>query len=178
MNKAYLMGLIYGDGSVYFRHKYKDYTLEIEQKSKNFLKLVSRSIEKLYKKKGKISFHSGLWRLRVYSKKVYQEFIDVKKDPLKIFSKLTKKERFNFISGLIDAEGNVSEKRIRISNSHKQLLSEIRNFLESEGIKCGRIYPNTPKRKVWTLSIYGKNVRKLKKKVCLFHPKKRLHLGL
>ena len=169
--KAYLQGFIYGDGAVYSRKNVKDYTVDIEQKNKKFVHIIQNLFKLEYGKEGRITTHKGLWRLRIYSKQVFEEFAAIKRFPIKAFRNLSDSDKILFISGLIDAEGNISRRRLRISNSNKELLTEIKNFLEKMGINCGKVYPNTKERRVWILGIYGKELRKLTKLLKLYNKK-------
>jgi DNA gyrase subunit A len=133
--KGYLFGLFEGDGYKIHDKKSRHYTVEFYLNSVSDKRIISYLISLL----NKIGLNPNVYqdkrcdckRIRVYSKGLFYN----------IFKKIKlgdKNKEFNvgFISGLIDSEGYVHNKKsyIMIINTNKKILEEIKNFLESINI--------------------------------------------
>jgi hypothetical protein len=73
-------------------------------------------------------------RIMVYSKKLFQQFDEMMKNPTQFFLSLDENEKKEFIAGFLDAEGTVTD-RVVIYNSNKNLLESMKEFLAKFGIK-------------------------------------------
>src|SRR3989344_4238334 len=129
---SYIAGMLYGDGTK-FLGKNRAYAVTVDQHIKN------KGISDFLKKKLKESefnvhdydFKFGkthMRRIMVYSKKLFIEFEDMR----------------NFIGGLFDAEGTITD-RLVVYNMDLKLLKAIQKFLKQKKIlsyiyRFGKVY--------------------------------------
>ena len=155
---AYLLGAL-GDASITYRKKKGEYCIEYEQKNKKWLEqsIIPR-IEKLYKKVSVKQRKSGLYRVRLYSKRAYFDFIKYWKNPIAILS-FNREAQLTFVRGFFDAEGSVPKRhpktcyRIFILQKDRQVLQIISKILKSVGIITGNIEKN---KNIFSLPIRSK----------------------
>jgi len=161
------------------REKYGDYTIEIDQKNKEWLELLSQKLHKHFKKLPKIRKRKdGNYRLRLHSKAILEEVKDVVKFVHANIVEENTKAKVNFLRGIYDAEGSVHKERysIVLSNKKEHLIELSRKMLNELGIKTGKVYID--KNGVRNLPIYGReNLIVFKKLVGFYHPKKRERLN-
>ncbi|MFH1229120.1 MAG: LAGLIDADG family homing endonuclease [Candidatus Aenigmatarchaeota archaeon] len=128
MERGYLKGLFSGDGYCYHDIKSGHFAVEFflhsekDKKIQEYLIFILRKLELnpiIYKDK---RYHCN--RIRIYSKQFY-EFIN------KNVRMSNKEFKVGFISGIIDAEGNVSHKKshIIVVNTNKELLARAKAYL-------------------------------------------------
>ncbi len=133
--KGYLFGLFEGDGYKYHDKKSRHYHIEFylnSVKDKLIIEFIDRLLRKiglnpyLYKDK-----RYNCMKIRVYSKNLFKR---IKKN----ISIETRNQDFNlgYISGLIDSEGYVNNKKfyILVINTNRDILKKSKNFLESINI--------------------------------------------
>jgi hypothetical protein len=133
MERGYLKGLFSGDGYCYYDIKSRHFTVEFflhskrDKKIQDYIILILKKLKLnpiIYKDK---RYYCN--RIRIYSKQFY-EFINQN-------VRLSNKEfKVGFISGIIDAEGNVSHQKshIIVVNTSKELLSRTKMYLSNLGI--------------------------------------------
>ena len=125
---AYLLGALYGDGTSYKNKANQAYVVTIDQKKKDWLKgHVKPLVEKLGFRPTFYSFMTGdykKWRLTMYSKSLFETFRAMKKDVLLYVESLGRSEFLQFVAGLFDTEGSITD-RINIYNKNKELLDLI-----------------------------------------------------
>lgn len=132
----YLFGLLVGDGT---KHLGKNgrYMVWIDQHTRN-IKILEKA-KTLLENQGFNVFSyrvpGNKERILVYSKKLFQQFSDIMNDPTSFFESLSDEEKKEFISGLLDAEGTVTD-RVVIYNSNRKLLESIKSFLTKLRIVC------------------------------------------
>ena len=173
-NEGFIVGAS-EDGVLYYRNKKNAYILEIEQGNKEWLELIKDAFFITYDKNCKIDKKkSGYFRLSCYSKKVYNDLIEIKKD----FSRVLQKSgdyKIGFLQGVFDAEGSVHNERfsIRIYSNNSGLISVIRKLLRELSITTGKIYIDK-RTNVLMLPIYGRqNLQKFQELINFNHiPKK------
>lgn len=166
------------DGVLYYSPKKNAYILEIEQNNKEWLEIVRKAFVVAYNKNCRIDKKkSGYFRLSCYSKKIYNDILDVRKDFSGILQK-SNQFKIGFLQGVFDAEGSVHNKRfsIRIYSKKKILITLTKELLNQLGITTGKIH--TDKRtNVLMLPIYGKqNLEKFRQKINFNHAQKEYRL--
>ena len=174
---AFILGAM-EDGSLFARPKIGDFTIEIEQKNKKWLLKVAKYFEIAFNTKPKITRRKkkNVFRLRIYSKEVFQKLQKLKKSISKI-TKEGKDAQKYFLQAVFDAEGSVhnSKYRITLSNKNEKLLRVCKKLLQNMGIEAGKIWEY--KWGVKVLPILGKEQLKIfKKEVGFSHPDKKLKL--
>lgn len=171
MINPYLAGVMFGDGTCH-RGKNRAYAVWIDQHEKN--KDIIDEVEKRFQKaKYKIYRYSFLNKIRVltYSKELFRWFKELRSNPTSYFSKLSEKEKLDFVGGFFDAEGTYTD-RVVIYNGDKKLLEEIQKFfvklkMSAYIYKFGKIYG---------VQIYKKeNISELKKKIYSIKFKRTFH---
>ena len=174
-------GFVFGaaeDGTVYCKEKKCEYILEIEQLDKRWLLEVQKALEKGFGLKSSIRQRKTrkYYRLVVYSKDLYNELLEMRKDFGKILSAPLQFQK-GFVQGLFDAEGSVSKRRysLRAYNKKHKLLHVAKTVLERAGVKPA--YLLRDKRGIWVLHVYGtKNLRKFRQSFGFHHPEKQIIL--
>ena len=173
MNKelAFLMGAL-GDGSLPNRLYRSDYTIEFEQKNKEWLETISKIFRNYFGKTSKITkTKKGYYRLRVYSKKIYNQIKYHRSNLQQIKSKKLKKE---FIRGFLDAEATVHKNRyvIVVYNKNKNLIAFSKDALLQFKIKPSSNYLDKRSNTI-SYSIYGKDqLKKFRENIGFTHPNK------
>jgi len=160
-SKGFIVGAS-EDGVLYYSHKKSAYILEIEQNNKEWLETVKKAFLIAYNKNCKIDKKkSGYSRLSCYSKKVYNDLIEARKN-FSMVLKESKHYKIGFLQGVFDAEGSVHNKRlcIRIYSKNKELISTIQKLLEELNLTTGKIHVDK-RTNVLMLPLYGR--QKLKK---------------
>ena len=80
---AFILGAL-EDGCLFVRKDVQDYTIEIEQKYKKWLIRISDYFVICFDKKPKITkTKKGYFRLRIYSKEIFNELFRLRKNILK-----------------------------------------------------------------------------------------------
>ena len=141
----YLVGIIRGDGSV---SKRKDgaYPVWVDQAEKN-RKIIEEVKARFHHLGLKTFFYryyakqDRAWKYRalVYSKELYTHLKSVFRNIKAYINELSDEEAKQFIAGVLDAEGTVTD-RIVIYNKSVVLLRAIQNRLEKLGILNSHIY--------------------------------------
>ena len=143
---AYLVGMIYGDGSV---SKRKDgaYAVWVDQAQKNY-DIFSKGVLPRFKRLGPKVYSYRYYAKRdrtykhralVYSKQLYTELREIFRDIGGYLNQLSDDDSKRFIAGILDAEGTVTD-RIVIYNKNTKLLEAIQNKLSALGISDSHIY--------------------------------------
>ena len=142
----YLVGMIRGDGSI---SKRKDgaHAVWVDQAEKNQI-IFERGILPRFKRLGP-KVHSyryyakqdrtHKYRVLVYSKELYTELRNTFRDIGAYINQLSDEDVKQFIAGVMDAEGTVTD-RVVIYNKDEQLLESIQNRLNQLGIPDSHIY--------------------------------------
>ncbi len=176
-SKGFIIGAC-EDGVLYYSRKKNAYILEIEQDNKEWLETIQKAFLVAYNKYCKIDKKkSGYFRLSCYSKKVYKDLIEERKD----FSRILKKSKYykiGFLQGVFDAEGSVHNNRlcVRIYSKNKKLILTIQRLLEQLTITTGKIHVDK-RTNVLMLPIYGKqNLKKFHKLINFNHVPKEYRL--
>jgi len=153
MMKPYLVGLLFGDGTSYLA-KNKAYSVWIDQHERNS-KIAERAKLEFEGIGLKVHYYAYGNKVRalVYSKKTYLEFLKIRADPVKYFKKLGPRGKLEFISGLFDAEGTVTD-RLVLYNGHIGILQEIQSFIAEKINVTGHVYRYG---KICGLQIYKKD---------------------
>ena len=145
----YLAGILFGDGT---SHKGANgaYSVWIDQNDKEILQQnVVPQLESLGPKVHYYSYFAKAdnmrkWRALIHSKKIYLWFKKLKQNPGKYVEQLSNKELKEFVAGLFDAEGTITD-RLVFYNRNKELLGKIKERLDAIGIKSnlykfGKVY--------------------------------------
>ncbi len=167
------------DGIIYYRKSKNEYGLEIEQKNPEWLEVVQKALEKAYNKKSKIrKTKKGYYRLNVYSKDIYSELLEFRKNPETILHQ-PMEFQIGFLQGVFDAEGSVRKGRnhITVSLNRKDTIDVIQKLLSRIGIETGKHWQD--KNLVITIPIYGsENMKKFHSLLDFRHPDKSERLKL
>lgn len=146
---AYLLGVYYGDGSIYHNpKKTKGYIIELQVKDRDFIDIFSSKINSLLNKKPNIRlrvrkpdkrlgkyYQQTIWCARVCSKDLFYFLKDTKFSDIKF-----PEHRLEFIKGFVDSEGcvNITPKgyaQIRMYGTNIGLLKNLKKWLKTIGIK-------------------------------------------
>ena len=171
-NRAFLLAAVIGDGCLTSRPSIGDYTIEFDQDNLEWLQTIAEKFEIEFGKRPKLSkTKRGFFRLRLHSKKIFNEMTKMKKHFKKI--KNEKKEtKANFLRGIYDSEGSVQNRRLTLSNKNEELLILCKKLLKEFGIKTGKIWKM--KWGVKVLPIYGKEMLiRFRNNVNFLHPSKK-----
>ena len=150
------------DGVLYVSQKKNAYILEIEQDNKDWLEEVKEAFYFAYNKNCRIDLKkSGYFRLSCYSKKVYYDLLETRKNPSGIL-KESNDFKIGFLQGIFDAEGSVHNQRlsIRFYSKKQKLITLVMKLLKEIKITTGKAYVDK-RNNVIMLPIYGKNNLKL-----------------
>ena len=132
----YLTGLFVGDGTMYLGKNWK-YQVWIDQHDKN-IDILKKAVEILRKEGFNVCVYKvpgNKTRAYVCAKRLFIEFSEIRKNPVKYFLNLNEKEKKEFIAGFFDAEGTVTD-RLVIYNGNIELLQAIEKFLKELGLIC------------------------------------------
>ncbi len=145
----YIAGILFGDGT---SHKAANgaYSVWIDQVDKEILK--QNVVPQLETLGSKVHFYSYFakadnvqkWRALVHSKTIYLWFKKLKQNPSNYVEQLSNKEMKEFVAGLFDAEGTITD-RLVFYNKNKELLDMVKERLDALGIrsnlyKFGKVY--------------------------------------
>jgi len=148
--KAYLLGMIEGDGYLYY-DKWGHYKTNIYLNSKKDLDIVDYILSLLNKMKSNpyIMNKQGCFIIRVNSKQLYTY---LKNELNNISQQKNNDFILGFISGFIDSDGHVSYGDIVISNKNKKLIKIAENLCKKINIKTNlRNQNNLFERKVYNI---------------------------
>ena len=171
---AYFLGVLH-DAHIIYREKACQYGFEIEQKNKEYALYLSSLINELFNINTKLEVRKREWgtyyRIRVYSKKVYEKII--KYDFKECLAREPKRIKRFLIQGFFDAEGSVSINEVRMFNKDVELLEAVGAVLSKEfGIKCAKIVRTSGD--VMQLPIYAKQEKQnFLSQIGSSHPEKR-----
>jgi len=152
MMDPYLIGLLFGDGTSNYGKTNKAYSVWIDQNERN-LKIAKKAKQEFEQLGLNVHYYphsKNKIRAMVYSKEIYTEFQEVRKNPVKCFRSFNKKEKLKFISGFFDAEGTVTD-RIVLYNGNLDILGEIQKFIADKLNVIGHVYRYG---KVYGIQIY------------------------
>lgn len=139
---GYLAGFLYGDGTCYHNPANRSYSVWIDQiESNTYLLKYARGYLGRFSKVHEYQYKSpgGLkTRILVHNKNLFIQFKKLREEPIKFFNRLSKEEKINFISGLLDADGTITD-RIVIYASNENLLKRFEQFLKNYEV-VGNVY--------------------------------------
>ncbi len=162
MTKPYLLGALH-DGTV------RKLTYRIVQKDQEYIEFLVKEIKKL-------GFNAWMYKEGQTRNLYVAEF---SRNLLKDFIIESNQDKIDYIRGYFDAEGGVSRDpkvRYYLYFAQKNLkdLSQIKEWLEEFGIKCGLIH--NPSKKVdpnyWRFFISIKSYEKFAQEIGSWHPVK------
>jgi len=121
---SYVIGVLFGDGTLDDNQKNSDYQIVLAQKDLNFAKVFSEAVSKVIGKKE--SYKIGLWRKRYYRVRAYSKILlkFLKRRELKRFTRIINAYPTEFIKGFVDSEGSVT-----ISTNKAETKSGMREYL-------------------------------------------------
>ncbi len=177
---AYLVGAL-GDASMLHRADRGEYCVEFEQKNKAWLEeSIAPRVQRVFGKTVPVRKRkSGLYRLRIYSKKAFRRLVHAWNN----FSSMETCDacaKASFVRGFFDAEGSAPRRpagtcyRLAFYQKNVSRLKTISRVLSSLGIRAGRI---SNSREVGLLPVRSKlNVTLFMQVVGCEHPAKRAAL--
>jgi len=169
------------DGCLSSRKKKGEFSIEIEQKNREWLKIIAKNFEKSFGIKPRITVRKtkkNIYRLRVYSKDIFLKLQKMQKN-LEQIVEASEDVQKSFLRGVCDAEGSVDKNKYRIiiSNKNEKLLRLCKKLLQKFGIKTKKLWKY--KWGVKVLPILGKeNLQKFNEIIGFSHPNKRAKLLL
>ena len=172
---SFILGAL-EDGSLSSRPEIGDFTIEIEQKNKEWLEGLAEAFRISFQIEPKIKERkdkNGIFRLRIYSKEIFQKLQELKTKRDQITQE-NNDVKIAFLRGVFDAEGSVikNKNRITLSNKNEELLLLCKKLLLDFEIKTGQIW--NLKWGVKVLPINGReNIEKFNQKIGFSHPIKR-----
>jgi len=184
---AYLVGVL-RDGTVTQENygKFAEYCCAYYSKYKSFLEVLKRFIRNTFSLTSKIEKFSDVYGIRIRSLTLYLFFKYVFEAPQHqenwktptVIEHANKEIKWWYISGFFDAEGSCPRKvnrnkkllYVKFVQKNEEALEFIKNFLEREGIECGKIYWNQRK---WVMKISHKSIGKFVVNIRSFHPKRK-----
>lgn len=148
---GYVVGLFSGDGYLYHHKASRHFSVEFFLNSINDKDVQSYLLTLLKR----IGLNPGVRkdkrfncnRIRVYSKIFYQEILTNLHRPQD-----ERDFKLGFVSGMIDAEGNIDTKKrfIRLSNINKKLIQRVEEYLFELGINCRTNRSTSPRKRGWS----------------------------
>jgi len=172
----YLVGLIFGDSCFYKvirKGSYKQGRITFASKDKELTeKFACLSAKTLGKETPyKIWLQEGKFYISEFCSKQIVEFLS---EPLSELKKIIEISPINFLRGIFDAEGCISQKcqnkrlypRIFLTNSNSELINYVKNLLEKFGIKS-TIQGNTKAGKIKTICNKNTATRKTCYNLCI-----------
>ena len=162
ITEAYLCGVIHDATE-------RKYTYRLSQKNEDFIKFIAKLIRKMGR---------NAWTYREgKTRQVY--VVEFAKSILRGIRIETEEQKKDYIRGYFDAEGSVpktSNVEFYIYFAQKNLrdLKRVRRYLESLGIKCGKIH-NPSKRadpNYWRFYVSRRSHKDFATKVGSWHPEK------
>ena len=177
-NLAYIIGSL-EDGCLSHRPEKGEYVVEFEQKDLNWIKSLSKKFKLVFGVPGKIGKHRDYFRLRIYSKQIFNQLSELRERVLDEFEKIPLDAKKAFIRAFFDTEGTVnSSKRFQLSvySTNKKLICLTNNFLNEIKIPTGKL---SRSRHVLMLPIYGKtNLQKFQEQINFDHIPKKIKLKM
>jgi ribonucleotide reductase alpha subunit len=173
---AYLLGYMYGDGSIYKKisnetqnHIATEISLACDSKRPNIINKLKKIFKEQFGKNLNEKYNKGNWiNLRINSQYLYDFLIDnfiakEKSDKIKfpeLIKKSNKKVQMAFISGYFDADGSYAKKKksYRFHSINREFLTDVKLILQTYGI-LSKISKEDRSNKGWkdlyTLSVPG-----------------------
>ena len=132
---AYILGVMYGDGSLVFNPKTYGYILKLACKDEAFAKSFADALRRMgispyvwHSKK------SGIWEVRAINKKLWMLVKSAKDDEsLKLLRELIRDHEIEFVRGFYESEGK--SKVTAFVNTNRNLLEFVSQILEKHGFK-------------------------------------------
>jgi len=178
-DKAYILGVLCGDGSIYKSNKKKNYAIALLTIDLDFALRFKKSLEKTYSLKAKLEIRppsitkirekaykcKKAFRIRLQSKRIYEDIS--RYDPVGKFKEKnwrvpkeimnSKNEKITgmFLRGFLDSEATPREYCIEIASGNKKGLDDIKYLLSKLGVR--RFYFYQDWKKVWKLIVSGKD---------------------
>lgn len=153
---AYVLGICFGDGSVYVTrsgHDSNTYKVSLDARSKQFASEFKRALERLGFNAWLFRRNGGMWRTCACSKPFHNWFQSLSPNDLRRI--LAKKEMAReFVKGFYESEGSYffvrkGERALAMSNKKLWLIELVRESLEKLGFEL-HMYFNQGKE-LWTL---------------------------
>ena len=178
LEKAYVLGTLYGDGNIYCNNKLRTNQIALAATDKEFVDNFRNSLFKTYKIKPtkelrirKIKNRKKQYVTRLCSKEACKDFLkygltgtrnwrvpnNIKKNRLET--------KAQFIKGFFDSEGNVDKNRVSAFSTNKKGIEEIREILIDFGIRSKIV---TKKNKKPRVTSYRLGIQD-RKSVEIFH---------
>ncbi len=161
MSRAYIIGALHDATE-------REYTYRLSQKEREYVEFIANLVRKLgYKawtyKEGK-------------DRQLY--VVEFSKKALDGFEIKTDEDKRDYIRGYFDAEGSVpNDKKTRFyiyfCQNNKKDLEEVKGFLKSFGIVCGKTHrPSVIKPNFWRFYVRANSHKKFVEEIYSWHPRK------
>ena len=160
------------DGCLIKRENIGAYTIEFDQKNKEWLKKLNDCFGNVFKKTTNVKkTKRGYYRLSIHSKEIFDQLQKLMKNRMQLVENSSTACKASFLRGVFDAESSVHPNRfvIALSNKNTDLLKFCKELLEDFDIKTGSICRSN--RDVFEVCIFGReNLQKYKEKIGFSHP--------
>jgi len=142
--KAYIMGVLCGDGSLFKtyskRDKYYIYGISLNAKDKDFVECFQSKVKAVYNREPQVYKSAGQWYFILQSKQAYfdlRRYGTFKTEnwrvPLEIQHK-SDEIKISFLQGFFDSDGVVSDGFIGFVNTNLEGLKQVQQILLNFGI--------------------------------------------
>ena len=166
------------DGCLTKRESIGDYTIEFDQKNREWLEEVSKCFKVVFNKTSSIkTTKRGFFRLRIHSKEIFQKIENLLERREELIENSSLECKMKFLRGVFDSESSVHRKRfvIALSNKNTNLLKFCKNLLQGFNIKTGSICKSN--KDVFEFCIFGRdNLKKFRERVGFSHPDRKRKL--
>ena len=166
------------DGCLTKRESIGDFTIEFDQKNKEWLEELSKCFKVVFGKTSSIkTTKRGFFRLRIHSKEIFQKLENLMKRREELIENSSLECKAKFLRGVFDSESSVHRKRfvIALSNKNTNLLKFCKNLLEDFNIKTGSICKSN--KDVFEFCVFGRdNLEKFRQRVGFLHPDRKRKL--
>ena len=160
------------DGCLIKRENIGDYTIEFDQKNKEWLEILNECFGKVFKKTTHIKkTKRGYYRLSIHSKRIFDKLQKLMKSRMRLIEDSSISCKASFLRGVFDAESSVHPNRfvIALSNKDTDLLRFRKKLLNEFDIGTGSICRSNGD--VFEVCIFGgENLQKYKERIGFSHP--------
>lgn len=174
---AFILGAM-EDGCLTKRENIGDFTIEFDQKNKEWLEKVSDCFQEVFGKTSSIkATKRGFFRLRIHSREIFEGLEKLMKQRVSLINNSSFECKVNFLRGVFDSESSVHPNRfvIAISNKNTKLLSFCKELLNQFDIRTGSICRSN--KDVFEICIFGKEkLMKFRNAIGFSHPHRKQKL--
>jgi len=143
--KAYIMGVLCGDGSLFKTYSKRDrcyiYGISLNAKDKDFVEYFQSKVKTVYGPESQIYKSSNQWQFILQSKQAYFDLIrygTFKTEDWRVPSEILQNKddaiKISFIQGFFDSDGFLSDEIVGFANTNLEGLKQVQQMLYGLGI--------------------------------------------